>query len=92
VLLPDTVVVKAFNTVLGLRLADPVVDGIRLDGVEVSPPAPALSECQLQPAGGDPTDDGLAIGIDALEGTRPVVVAGPAEDQQSSDRLVEVSR
>ena len=77
------------------RHAGPVLAAVGLlegSGVEVSPPAPALSECQLRPAGGDPTDDGLAIGIDPLEGTRPVVVAGPAEDQQSIDRLVEVSR
>lgn len=32
VLLPRAVLVKAFNTVLGQRLADPVVDGIPLDG------------------------------------------------------------
>jgi NADPH-dependent F420 reductase len=32
VLLPGVAVVKAFNTVLGQRLTDPVVDGIPLDG------------------------------------------------------------
>ncbi len=32
VLLPGTSVVKAFNTVLGRRLTEPVVDGVRLDG------------------------------------------------------------
>ena len=32
ILLPGTRVVKAFNTVLGRRLVDPVVEGVRLDG------------------------------------------------------------
>ena len=32
ILLPGTHVVKAFNTVLGRRLTDPVVNGVRLDG------------------------------------------------------------
>jgi NADPH-dependent F420 reductase len=32
ILLPGARVVKAFNTVLGARLADPVVNGVRLDG------------------------------------------------------------
>ena len=32
ILLPGASVVKAFNTVLGRRLAEPVVDGMRLDG------------------------------------------------------------
>lgn len=32
ILLPGASVVKAFNTVLGRRLAEPVVDGVRLDG------------------------------------------------------------
>jgi len=32
VLMPGAVVVKAFSTVLGSRIADPVVDGIPLDG------------------------------------------------------------
>jgi len=32
VLLPGTSVVKALNTVLGRRLTEPVVDGVRLDG------------------------------------------------------------
>ena len=33
ILLPEASVVKAFNTVLGRRLAEPVVDGVRLDGL-----------------------------------------------------------
>jgi NADPH-dependent F420 reductase len=32
ILLPGARIVKAFNTVLGARLADPVVHGVRLDG------------------------------------------------------------
>ena len=31
VLMPGAIVVKAFNTVLGKRITDPVVDGVRLD-------------------------------------------------------------
>jgi NADPH-dependent F420 reductase len=32
VLLPGAIVVKAFNTVLGRRITEPVVDGVQLDG------------------------------------------------------------
>jgi predicted dinucleotide-binding enzyme len=31
--MPGAIVVKAFNTVLGKRITDPVVDGVRLDGL-----------------------------------------------------------
>ena len=61
VLLPDTVVVKAFNTVLGLRLADPVVDGIRLDGFY---------------AGDDESAKETVAGLVAAVGLRPLD-AGP---------------
>ena len=60
-LLPDTVVVKAFNTVLGLRLADPVVDGIRLDGFY---------------AGDDESANETVAGLVAAVGLRPLD-AGP---------------
>ena len=61
VLLPDTIVVKAFNTVLGLRLADPVVDGIRLDGFY---------------AGDDESAKETVAGLVAAVGLRPLD-AGP---------------
>jgi NADPH-dependent F420 reductase len=59
ILLPDARVVKAFNTVLGARLTDPVVHGVRLDGFY---------------AGDDPEAKALVAGLVAAMGFRPLDV------------------
>jgi 8-hydroxy-5-deazaflavin:NADPH oxidoreductase len=59
ILLPAARVVKAFNTVLGARLTDPVVHGVRLDGFY---------------AGDDPEAKALVAGLVAAMGFRPLDV------------------
>jgi NADPH-dependent F420 reductase len=59
ILLPEARVVKAFNTVLGARLTDPVVHGVRLDGFY---------------AGDDPEAKALVAGLVAAMGFRPLDV------------------
>jgi predicted dinucleotide-binding enzyme len=61
ILLPETHVVKAFNTVLGQRLTDPVVNGVRLDGFY---------------AGGDPRAKAVVAELVAAMGFRPLDVGG----------------
>jgi NADPH-dependent F420 reductase len=57
ILLPGARVVKAFNTMLGARLTDPVVNGVRLDGFY---------------AGGDPEAKAVVHELVAAMGFRPL--------------------
>ena len=61
ILLPDNHVVKAFNTVLGRRLTDPVVNGVRLDGFY---------------AGGYPEAKAVVADLIAAMGFRPLDAGG----------------
>ena len=69
VLLPGASVVKAFNTVLGRRLAEPVVDGVRLDGFYAGDDARAKAAvAELVAAMGfRPLDAGLLRAARSLE-------------------------
>jgi NADPH-dependent F420 reductase len=69
ILLPEASVVKAFNTVLGRRLAEPVVDGVRLDGFYAGDDARAKAAvAQLVAAMGfRPLDAGLLRAARSLE-------------------------
>jgi 8-hydroxy-5-deazaflavin:NADPH oxidoreductase len=60
-LMPGAIVVKAFNTVLSKRITDPVVDGVRLDGLY---------------AGDDDAAKATVRELIALAGFRPID-AGP---------------
>lgn len=70
-LLPGASVVKAFNTVLGSRLTDPVVDGVRLDGFY---------------AGDDPEATAAVAELVAAMGFRPLD-AGPLRAARSLEHL-----
>jgi NADPH-dependent F420 reductase len=69
ILLPAASVVKAFNTVLGRRLAEPVVDGVRLDGFYAGDDTRAKSAvAELVAAMGfRPLDAGLLRAARSLE-------------------------
>jgi NADPH-dependent F420 reductase len=69
ILLPGAFVVKAFNTVLGRRLAEPVVDGVRLDGFYAGDDERAKADvAQLVAAMGfHPLDAGLLRAARSLE-------------------------
>lgn len=69
VLLPGTYVVKAFNTVLGTRLTDPVVDGVPLDGFYAGddPAAKAAVADLVAAMGFRPLDAGLLRAARSLE-------------------------
>jgi NADPH-dependent F420 reductase len=69
VLLPGASVVKAFNTVLGRRLTEPVVDGVRLDGFYAGDDARAKAAvAELVAAMGfRPLDVGLLRAARSLE-------------------------
>jgi 8-hydroxy-5-deazaflavin:NADPH oxidoreductase len=69
ILLPDNHVVKAFNTVLGQRLTDPVVNGIRLDGFYAGddPGAKAVVAQLIAAMGFRPLDAGALPAARALE-------------------------
>jgi NADPH-dependent F420 reductase len=70
-LLPEASVVKAFNTVLGTRLAEPVVDGVRLDGFY---------------AGDDAEANAAVAELVAAMGFRPLD-AGPLRAARSLEHL-----
>lgn len=69
ILLPGAFVVKAFNTVLGRRLTEPVVDGVRLDGFYAGNDAQAnAAVAELVAAMGfRPIDAGLLRAARSLE-------------------------
>lgn len=70
-LLPGASVVKALNTVLGGRLTDPVVDGVRLDGLY---------------AGDDPQANAAVAELLGAMGFRPLD-AGPLRAARSLEHL-----
>jgi NADPH-dependent F420 reductase len=69
ILLPGASVVKAFNTVLGRRLTEPVVDGVRLDGFYAGndPRANAAVAALVAAMGFRPLDAGLLRAARSLE-------------------------
>lgn len=71
ILLPGASVVKAFNTLLGSRLTDPVVDGVRLDGLY---------------AGDDPEATAAVAELVTAMGFRPLD-AGPLRAARSLEHL-----
>jgi 8-hydroxy-5-deazaflavin:NADPH oxidoreductase len=70
-LMPGAIVVKAFNTVLGKRITDPVVDGVRLDGLY---------------AGDDDAAKATVRELIALAGFRPID-AGPLTFARTLEHL-----